>query len=136
MSVIEWNASKHSVNIKHFDADHQKLFELFNDIADKMTAGEGNSIILCILLELRKYGKKHFIAEEVLMEKYAYPETSIHKQEHVIFTEKVDRFIERYKAGDNKLSIESFFFLKDWLNKHILETDKKYIVFFHKKGIE
>ena len=59
MSLIEWNASKHSVNIKHFDADHQKLFELFNDIADKMTAGEGNSIILCILLELRKFCRKY-----------------------------------------------------------------------------
>lgn len=135
MNIIEWDASKHSVKIQHLDADHQKLFELFNDIAAKMTAGEGNSIILNILLELKKYGINHFQTEETLMEKYAYPETFSHKQAHAVFTEKVDRFIERYKTGDKQLSIESFFFLKDWLNKHILETDKKYVEFFHKKGV-
>ncbi len=135
MNIIEWDANKHAVNILSFDDDHKKIFKLLNDLFDKMSSGHGAEIISSLLKELKEYGVKHFKAEEELMEKYFYPETDIHKKEHNDFKEKVNSLSARFDAGDKLLTVESFFFLKDWVNKHVMDTDQRYVDFFHNKGI-
>jgi hemerythrin len=135
MPLNIWDESKHSIHVQNFDNDHKQLFLTLNLLYNKMSAGEGASIISGILKELKDWGNSHFKAEEELMERFSYPELTSHKQEHVFFIAKVDRFSERYNAGDKQLSVESFFFLRDWFSNHILEVDKKYADFFHAKGI-
>jgi hemerythrin len=135
MELVEWDKTKHAVNIPDFDSDHKKIFELLNDIALKMATGEGAKIIFCILNELKAYSNNHMKAEEELMKKHAYPETAIHINEHNLFKNKINSFISMYETGKKQVTVESFFFLKDWLHNHILVTDKKYVEFFHKKGI-
>jgi len=135
MNLLEWNESKHSVNVLNFDNDHKKIFELLNNLYNKMATGEGASIITSVLNETKDWGSKHMKAEEELMERYCYPDRDNHKKEHDFFKAKVGRFIESLNNGNKQISVESFFFLKEWFNNHILETDKKYVDFFHKKGI-
>jgi len=51
-------------------------------------------------------------------------------------TAKVIALQNDYQAGKTSLTIEVFKFLTDWLNKHILETDKKYSAYLNSKGIK
>ena len=40
MATFAWNES-YSVHVRQFDAQHQKLFEIINTLADAMRMGKG-----------------------------------------------------------------------------------------------
>ncbi len=94
MSFMEWN-DKLLTGIKECDEQHKKLVSLINDLYEAMKQGRGKEIIDKILNELASYADYHFSTEEKLMNKYGYPELSIHKKEHESFKKKVKEFIEK-----------------------------------------
>ena len=65
MPLFTWNAS-YSVNVKRFDADHQQLFSILNELHDAMKAGRGKEVLEGTLTELLRYTERHFTAEEAL----------------------------------------------------------------------
>lgn len=69
------------------------------------------------------------------MEKYGYVDFPSHKVAHTKMTKKVMEMQKEFEESDIKHSIEVARFLQQWLNKHILETDKKYSSFLKKKGV-
>ncbi len=134
MPYIDWNDDL-SVLVKSFDEQHKKLISLINKLYDAMKERKGREILGEILNELIEYTKFHFKSEEDLMLKYNYPAYNEHLEEHSKLTKEVLLFKEKYEKRDIFISSEVLLFLKDWLTHHILETDKKYGVFFKEKGI-
>ena len=51
-------------------------------------------------------------------------------------TAKVKSLIVDVKNGKLTVSIDVMNFLKDWLDKHIMGTDKKYAPYMHSKGVK
>jgi len=48
----------------------------------------------------------------------------------------VNALEEKLKKGTTIVSFEITNFLKDWIKKHIQESDKQYTEFFIKNGVE
>jgi hemerythrin len=134
MSLIQW-APKFSVNIKEIDQQHQKLMALVNELYDSMTAGHGKEALGKVLGELITYTVYHFATEEKLFQTHAYPETAAHKAEHDKLTQTAKDLKEKFDSGKGQITVEVMNFLKNWLNNHILGTDKKYSAYLNGKGV-
>ncbi len=135
MEFIEWGEHL-SVGVKVFDQEHKELINLVNTLNQALKAGSAKKTMEDILQSLVNYTKIHFKHEEDYMLLYDYPEYQKHKQEHEALTNQVMDFLNRYQAGKATFSLELMNFLKDWLTKHILGSDKKYKDFFLSKNVE
>lgn len=135
MPLIQWNPS-YSVKIGEIDSQHQKLITMINELNDAMLKGKAKDILSPLIDGLIAYTQVHFSKEEMLFDKYKYPDTATHKGEHAAFVKKVTEFREGYKKGAMSLTISIMDFLSDWLTKHICGTDKKYSDFLNSQGVK
>lgn len=134
MSLFVWS-EKFSVNIKQIDEQHKKLVNMLNELHDSMKAGKGKEATGKILSELIDYVGTHFSTEEKLMQQYGYAEYTSHKAEHDKLTQKALSLKKEFEQGAPVLTVELLNFLKEWLQTHILGTDKKYGPFLNSKGV-
>lgn len=135
MAFFEWK-EEYSVQVQQIDQQHQKLVGLLNEIYESLSRGEGREALGVILEELIRYTQTHFSTEEQLMKSHGYPDYMAHKEKHEKMAEKVMDYRIKFKAGAIANPIEISNFLKNWLQKHILETDKKYGPFLNRKGVK
>jgi len=134
MALFVWN-DNYSVNIKHIDEQHKKLINMLNELHDAMKTGKGKEATGKILSGLIDYVGTHFSAEEKLMQQYSYTEYASHKVEHDKLTQKALSLKKEFEQGAPVLTVELLNFLKEWLQTHILGTDKKYSQFLNSKGV-
>jgi hemerythrin len=123
-----------SVGVKALDDDHKRLIDLLNKLHDGMKSGRGKEVVGKVLDDLVSYTKYHFAREEEFFDKTGYPGDD-HKKEHKELVDQAVKLQSRYKSGESVLSIETLDFLKNWLNGHILGTDKKYTAHLNANGI-
>jgi len=128
MSVFVWN-EKYRVNVKELDDQHRTLIGLVGQLDDAMREGKGKQALGLILGQVINYTKTHFAAEERLMKACGYPEYHEHRLIHEKMTAKVTELQEQFKTGKVMITMDVMNFLTDWLQKHILGTDKKYSPF-------
>lgn len=134
MSFFTWK-DEYSVRIREIDDQHKKLVAMINELHQALATGKGRDVLGNILQQLIDYTRYHFSSEERLMEKYDYPGYVEHKEIHARLTDKVLELQKEFESSDVKRSIEVARFLQDWLNKHILQTDKAFGPFLTKKGV-
>jgi hemerythrin-like metal-binding protein len=58
-----------------------------------------------------------------------------HIAEHRELTAMVESYYEQYRESCTGIPIDVLFFLRDWLQKHILITDRKYAEALNRAGI-
>lgn len=134
MALIMWD-EKLKTNVKECDEQHKKLIALVNELHDGMKAGKGKDVIGKVLNELLNYTNYHFKTEEAYMQKYNFPEFLKHKREHEDLTRQAKELKERFDRGEVAITVNVMNFLKEWLQSHILSTDKKYGPFLNDKGV-
>ena len=134
MSLFVWDA-RYSLNITEIDRQHQQLFALFNELYDAMQQGHGNEVIGNVLTRVLDYTAYHFAAEEKLLHQYGYAEEAAHRAEHAKLTGQAKLLVQKQRDGNNQVAIATLKFLCDWLNTHILGTDKKFAPFLIEKGV-
>lgn len=135
MEFIQWT-DKLSVDVSKIDNEHKQLVAMINQLFTAMQEGKSQEIVRPILENMVSYAKGHFATEEKYFEQLGYPQAEDHIAEHKDFIASVNQFIRDYKAGKVALSTEILKFLKDWLSKHILGSDKQYSAFFNAKGVK
>jgi hemerythrin len=124
--LFSWKP-EYTVAVDRFDLEHQRLFSLLNQLNDSMRAGQAKFVVGRVLHELVSYTRNHFAAEAAAMRRVGFPGIDEHIAEHDALTQKVEAFVAEYEAGNTQLvSIDLLYFLRDWLEKHILQTDRKY----------
>jgi hemerythrin len=134
MALITWSASL-SVGIGQLDKQHQKLIEMINGLHDAMMQGKGRDVLSTTLDGLVAYTASHFANEERLMADHGFPGQSSHQAEHRQLVEQVQTLARDLKDGKPVLTIAVMSFLRDWLNNHILGTDKKYGPYLTTRGV-
>ncbi len=126
---IEWSTG-YSVGDSNVDAQHKRLFDSINQLADLANQKDDNkakrfSDVSNMLLFLKNYSYLHFRDEEKAMAEIKYLGLEYHKLLHQSFTENVNQtynefFINKEIDLDQLLKT-----LKDWLTNHILQEDMK-----------
>jgi hemerythrin len=134
MAFFDWK-QEYSVNIREIDQQHQKLVGMLNELHEAMGKGEGREVLGRVLKDLANYTKTHFATEERLMKAHGYPDYESHKMKHEKMTEAVLQNIAKFEAREMTSLIGVFQFLKDWLKKHIMQTDMGYSTFLNSKGV-
>jgi len=134
MALFEWKP-EYSVSVTRFDNDHKKLFSLLNELNDAMSEKRGRLVIIGTLQELGNYTRRHFAVEEAAMRKAKYEGLEEHIVEHRELMAKVDLYYAEYSTNPNSIPIDVLYFMRDWLEKHILITDHKYIDRLKQAGI-
>lgn len=126
MSFFKWEAA-YAFGIEAIDRDHQMLVEMIDELYDAMQNGNSKKILNGIVERLTSYAKNHFMREEVILKSIGYQEYEEHKSEHNDFIKKVTGFKQKLDSGELAFSVEVASFLREWLKKHILSSDKKYV---------
>ena len=134
MDLIKWK-DKYLVNVKVLDEQHKRLVEIINLLYTSMRVGKGNQALGGILNDLISYATNHFSTEEKLLDDFNYPDFEIHKEEHLNFIQKITDFKEAFDLGKAGLSVDVLEFLRNWLSKHIVKSDKKFGPYLNDKGI-
>ena len=100
-----------------------------------MEQGKGYDALKDVFDGLLSYTKEHFLTEESLMKLYHYPQYEQHREKHASMTNHVLKLVGQFEQGTLKHPIQITNFLKEWLGKHIMETDRKYGPFLNSKGV-
>jgi hemerythrin len=124
MALLTWS-DKFSVQVKQFDDEHKKLIDIVNRLHDAMKIGKGKDVLGEVLNALISYTRNHFAAEEKQMKAKNYPAYEEHKKEHNQLVMQVLDVQKQMQEGV-LLSQTVMTFLKNWLETHIIGTDKKY----------
>ncbi len=134
MTLIAWSDSL-SVGVAEIDGQHQKLVQLINGLHDHMIQGDAKDIMEKVLDRVIQYTVMHFQTEEKLMKTHGYPSSPKHMQEHADLTSHAVELQQKLKSGNARITMETMVFLKDWLQNHILKTDKLFGAYLNSKGV-
>jgi hemerythrin len=135
MALIEWSSSL-SVGVSEIDEQHKKLIGIINRLNDAMKTGKGKDALTTLLKETAEYTVYHFGTEETYFDRFGYPGKERHKLEHKGLLEKVVQLSKDFDSGKVTITLDVMNFLKDWLSKHIMGSDKQYGPLFNQKGLK
>jgi len=135
MAVFVWKDS-YSVHVRQFDAQHQKLFEILNALADAMRVGKGEDVIRDVAGQLAVYTRTHFLQEEVAMRQTGYPDFAAHHDQHAKLMAEVEKHKKDLDEGRRPNLVAVLNFLQNWLVQHILKSDKQYADHLNAHGVQ
>lgn len=133
--LIQWHNS-YSVFVKVLDNQHKRLFEILNELYDDYMQNTHQKNIGSIITQLLEHASLHFATEEDYFRKCGFEEAAEHKAEHQLFMEKLKHYQAEYNQHGTTVTLQIIDLLQDWLHRHILERDKKYIDCFKKLGLK
>ena len=130
---VEWT-DELSVGIEEIDEQHKVLAGLVNEMHEAIQQHHARDVVRPILDQLASYTKTHFVVEESLMRILNYPDYEPHKEEHDALISQIEELQQKLDAGKASVNFELMHFLKVWLTKHIMESDKAYSAHFINAG--
>jgi methyl-accepting chemotaxis protein len=130
-----WQPSM-AVGIDSVDRDHQRLFQLYNDLLQAVQDGSGREKMLPTLAALIDYTKEHFAREEQVMTDNRYPDFAAHKKLHDSFAAKIIEVQQGCTASrGNIVTLEILAFVRNWLIEHIQGCDSRMGIFLNTAGL-
>lgn len=132
---IEWS-DELSVGIEEIDEQHKVLVALVNQMHDAIHERHGSEAVHGILAQLADYTRIHFAVEESLQRILHYPGYDKHKLEHEELIQHMRELQEKVASGRAAVSFELMHFLKLWLTKHIMGSDREYGSYFLEAGLQ
>ncbi len=121
---MQWK-SQYSTGVSQIDIEHRNLVNMITKLQNSLDEGLITHETGIVLKELVDYTKYHFTSEENFMQQIKFPEYEKHKELHVDLTNQIIEILQNLKKGQRITSIDLIDFLKDWLQKHIIDEDKK-----------
>jgi len=115
-----------SVGDPELDEQHRTLIGMFNHLMDVLHQGTTNEYIGILIDDLLSYTRLHFKNEEQYIRLNSKIDISQHINEHQKMEQKVIEYKEIYNMKSSDLSMEMIGFLRDWILRHIMQTDIQY----------
>lgn len=122
MAFMTWEPS-FSVNDEELDRQHMRLVGLINSLHDAVASGTPRPALDRIASDMAMYARLHFRKEESLMTQHGYPAAGQQIQEYAEFTARLDGFMCGLLAGQQPISEADMGYMKDWLSRHLSESD-------------
>jgi hemerythrin-like metal-binding protein len=120
---LTWNDS-FALGLPEIDRQHQKLFELLDDLDRGVQAGNGTAAARHLFAELSSYSRYHFSAEENLMRTRGWSNLGDHAALHREFMQWLDTVAPTVGQGDVAAQAEVRRFLRSWLVRHVGVADR------------
>ena len=117
----------YSVGNETIDYQHKKLIEIINKLYSSFVDQNTNDIMENLLEELIDYTIYHFDTEKKILVNYPSSISKGHLQEHQNFVDKVTDFKKKFSENRAPLTARLTNFLRDWLIKHIMISDRCYL---------
>lgn len=124
MALIPWR-DEFNVGIVMVDQQHRQLVAILNHLHEVMKNGSLALDVRMVLSELTSYTRFHFAAEEKLMAECDDPQRDGHIRKHRAMVARVGDFVEEMRFNSATTPPKLLYFLKEWLTRHILETDRE-----------
>jgi hemerythrin-like metal-binding protein len=124
VAFMDWKA-EYSVENALIDKQHQALFDLVNEVADKVKTGNMPEI-KAVVNRLATYTIEHFRDEETIMKKAGYKSLADHQMIHTELIRQVQEIQQKLENKQPVSMIVIIRFLSDWLKTHILKDDMAY----------
>lgn len=121
---IPWQDS-YSVGVDIVDEHHRYLLDWTNRIYKAIHENAGTVEVAKALFALEQYTRVHFRAEERLLASRHAGDLEQHRQRHQSFEAELREWREEISYNPFVAGIGMTEYLRNWLFKHILETDKR-----------
>lgn len=125
--------AEHLLGEPEIDHQHLELVRILNELNDAVRNNDAPEEVAKLFDTMVSYAELHFAVEEQLMEKYAYPERGVHKNEHRRLIEEAHYLKENLAQGGELLVLQS---LKDWLLAHTYHVDKPFVEYLQRHGVK
>lgn len=125
MDHLIWG-KKFETNVPMIDQQHQKLFQIINNLVDVINSGVSNrDVIFSILSQMSDYSQYHFRFENNLIQQEDYIGRTRHLNEHGLYLKKLCNFIDDFSNEKTDLTSAILNFLVDWWSNHIIGIDQE-----------
>jgi diguanylate cyclase (GGDEF)-like protein/hemerythrin-like metal-binding protein len=113
------------------DDEHQKLFELANNLIDSTFSRNVNPQEFDLGLErLLAHVVQHFANEEAILARYHYNELDVHAHDHKVLIEHAHKLRDSALAGNITIGELVNFLAGEVVAQHMLKTDRKFFSLF------
>jgi hemerythrin len=133
MALLEWHAAD-AVGLREIDDQHAVFIGILNELHSAALSGQLPSVTGPLLTRLMAFAEKHFSDEEKLMKSNRYPGLALHRAKHSELSGQLAEFAARYDRHDRTMYLPMLHFLRDWLNEHLKDEDKKFAAWFKMEG--
>ena len=125
MAFIKWTPEL-SVGIPDIDQQHRRLLEIMSRLHDVILDGGAPKDVSRALEEVVAYAQHHFSFEERMLGGSQYPFLEEHRRKHRAMFAEIEVYQERATDDPAALDLTLMNFLRGWILRHILHTDKRY----------
>jgi hemerythrin len=115
---------KYTVHVEELDTQHQKLFNITNNILDLYENGSGE--LYPSLQNLVEYLCTHIRSENVVMINCDYPGYAEQNSQHSKFIQEIQVCLKSYKEDEKDLTFKILSYLHEWIYSHTVDMDLKY----------
>lgn len=124
-----------TVKVRRIDEQHKRLVTMINTMYREMIDKKGLGAQRTTIEEMVDYAATHFKIEEELMGRFKFEGINEHLKAHEAFRMKAMDLKQRSQGEGFIMTIEIVNFLRDWLQKHIMGVDRKYMECFARNGL-
>lgn len=128
---LEWRRDM-GVSVADMDQQHKKIFQMMAGLSRAGRKGPDFDALLKEFIETVQY---HFHQEELLMEKYEYPDLAAQAGEHIKFIKDAAGLKNYSDAGEEQAFEDLRAKLTDWFIDHTLLEDRKYGAYLNARGL-
>ncbi|MBN2751423.1 MAG: HAMP domain-containing protein [Rhodospirillaceae bacterium] len=122
MKLMVWNQDI-ECGVANIDDDHKALMDLMNSLYAEMMSGGGTGNADILLDKVESLLEGHCAAEEELMVRTSYAQTSGHQRAHREMLENLQRIRRNLQGGRDDAGREVFEQLAAYLRGHMLKAD-------------
>lgn len=135
--MINWTP-QYSVGVKVIDDQHKEFINTFNELYDALLKGEAEDKLSVTLKKLSDYAEFHFATEEKYFKDFDYVGAEEHILQHDDFRAQLAEFKKHFfhESDLKKLAEDLVELLDNWLVKHVVEMDQKYVSCFKEHNLE
>ena len=127
---------KYSVGVEEIDLQHKQLFAIINELLEAINIGVTEEKIKLIITSLVNYKKNHFATEENYFKKFNYEGAGAHIKEHEIFSAEIGELQNKYPQDLITFAFKLADYIEDWLIRHLMNEDQKYVKCFQEHGLK
>jgi hemerythrin-like metal-binding protein len=135
MTVLTWNHAS-SVGVRVLDQQHGILLDTLNELGVAIASGAHATVLSEIVARLIDFTRRHFETEEILMERFEYPESEEHISEHKRMLAQIADAARAMQHGEPLHLRTLTGFLRKWFVSHIEGADHEYGEWLNRQGID